>query len=167
VLQCGLIYFPKKSIITREIEYSFRTLKTDLDLRPICHKKDESMMAHLYLGLLAYWVVNTIRYQLKREINESETPPDNADRKTAIRPIHFQWKEIIRRMNTQKVVTSVSQNRYEEVIISRRCSDPTHCVEAIYRRLKYKSRPFSKRKFVAHKLVFEKLDLSQLQMFII
>jgi hypothetical protein len=35
--------------IIREIEYSFRTLKTDLDLRPIYHKKDSSTMAHLHL----------------------------------------------------------------------------------------------------------------------
>jgi hypothetical protein len=30
-----------------EIEYSFRTLKTDLDLRPIYRKKDPSTLAHL------------------------------------------------------------------------------------------------------------------------
>jgi len=29
-------------------------------------------MAHLHLGLLAYWVVNTVRYQLKRgEVKET------------------------------------------------------------------------------------------------
>ena len=49
----------------REIEYSFRTLKTDLDLRPIYHKNDNATLAHLHLGLLGYWLVNTIRYQLK------------------------------------------------------------------------------------------------------
>ncbi len=48
----------------REIESTFRTLKTDLDLRPIYHKKDESTIAHLNLGLLAYWLVNTLRCQL-------------------------------------------------------------------------------------------------------
>ena len=46
----------------REIESTFRTLKTDLDLRPIYHKNDTSTMAHLHLGLLAYWLVNIIRY---------------------------------------------------------------------------------------------------------
>lgn len=45
----------------REIESTFRTLKTDLDLRPIYHKNDDSTMAHLHLGLLAYWLANTIR----------------------------------------------------------------------------------------------------------
>ena len=37
--------------IIREIEYTFRVLKTDLDLRPIYHKTDEAAMAHLHLGL--------------------------------------------------------------------------------------------------------------------
>jgi len=36
----------------REIESSFRTLKTDLDLRPVYHKSDAGTMAHLHLGLL-------------------------------------------------------------------------------------------------------------------
>ncbi|HUZ59244.1 MAG TPA: transposase, partial [Hanamia sp.] len=49
----------------REIENAFRTLKTDLDLRPIYHKSDKATMAHLHLGILAYWLVNTVRYQLK------------------------------------------------------------------------------------------------------
>ena len=57
----------------REIEASFRVLKTDLDLRPIYHKSDSATMAHLHLGLLAYWVVNTIRFQLKSKGVNSKT----------------------------------------------------------------------------------------------
>jgi hypothetical protein len=49
----------------REIESSFRTLKTDFDLRPVFHKTDDVCMAHLHLGLMAYWVVNTVKHQLK------------------------------------------------------------------------------------------------------
>ena len=45
----------------REIASTFRISKSDLDLRPIFHKNDVSAMAHLHLGLLAYWLVNTIR----------------------------------------------------------------------------------------------------------
>ena len=66
-------------------------------------------------------------------------------------------------MNTQKSVLTVSQNRYDEVIISRRCSEPTPKVEAIYSRLKYKNQPFTKRKFVVHKSEFEKMDVDDLQ----
>lgn len=38
--------------IIREIEYTFRVLKTDLDLRSIYHKTDNVSMAHLHLGIL-------------------------------------------------------------------------------------------------------------------
>ena len=154
--------------IIREIEYSIRTLKTDLDLRPIYHKKDDPTMAHLHLGLLAYWIVNTVRYQLKgcgaKETAQVKTQEQEQEQKQKqeqekgqendIEHIQIQynsqWKEIIRMMHTQKAVTTVSQNCYDQVIISHRCSDPTPKVEAIYRRLNYKPYPFTKRKFVAH-----------------
>ena len=117
----------------REIEATFRILKTDLDLRPIYHKKDESSMAHLHLGLLAYWVVNTIRYQLKKE------------------KIHSGWKEIVRIMNTQKAVTTTAQNDKDELIIIRRCSDPSEKVQILYNALKYKYVPYNKKKSVVLK----------------
>ena len=146
---CGLFFRSAERCIPtiREIEYSIRTLKTDLDLRPIYHKKDDATMAHLHLGLLAYWVVNTVRYQLKRgEAKETAQEKVAVEEKEKIRKAqkhdsqdvqinyNSQWKEIIRMMNTQKSVTTVSQNRYDEIIISHRCSDPTPKVEAIYRR---------------------------------
>lgn len=134
--------------IIREIEYSFRTLKSDLDLRPVYHKKDESTMAHLHLGVLAYWIVNTVRYQLKQH------------------DTNFQWREIVRIMNTQKAVMTVSQNRYDEVIVSIRTSDPSRKVQDIYDRLHYKLRPYSKRKFVVHRSEFEKLDIADFRKFV-
>ena len=117
----------------REIEATFRVLKTDLDLRPIYHQKDESTMAHLHLGLLAYWLVNTVRYQLKKK------------------GIHSGWREVIRTMNTQKAVTTLAQNIYDEVIMIRRCSEPNKHVRNLYDALKYKYAPFVKRKSVVHK----------------
>jgi len=121
----------------REIEACFRVLKTDLDLRPIYHQKDESTMAHLHLGILAYWVVNTVRYQLKQN------------------GINSGWKEIVRIMNTQKVVTTLAQNNVEDVIKIRRCSDPNQKVIQLYDALKFKYAPFKKKKFVVHKSELE------------
>ena len=120
----------------REIEATFRVLKTDLDLRPIYHKKDESTMAHLHLGLLAYWVVNTIRHQLKKE------------------KIHSGWTEIVRIMNTQKAVTTSAQNDKDELILIRRCTNPNDKVKMIYDALKYKYAPFTKKKSVVLKSEF-------------
>lgn len=130
----------------REIEYTNRVLKNDLDLRPIYHQKDESTMAHLNLGMLAYQVVNTIRFQLKKK---DEDLLDNE--------IHSCWKEIVRVMDTQKVVTTTAQNNLNEVIIIRRCSEANEKVQLIYDKLKYKHAPFTKKKSVVHKLEFQKL----------
>ena len=117
----------------RELESTFRTLKTDLDLRPIYHKKDESTIAHLNLGLLAYWLVNTIRRQLKRS------------------GINHSWTEIVRIGNTQKVITTTGYNKAGKEIVVRKCSEPDTKLKALQIALKIKHRPFSKLKSVVHK----------------
>jgi hypothetical protein len=124
--------------IIREIEATFRTLKTDLDLRPIYHKTDEASMAHLHLGLLAYWVVNTIRYQLKQKGIKNE------------------WRDIVRIMSTQKIVTTTMDNEYDQQIIIRQCSEPTDAVTKIYTALQYKLKPFTRKKFVVPLKEFKK-----------
>ena len=50
--------------LIREIEATNRQFKTDLSLHHIYHQKDSRNDAHLFFGLLAYEVVNTIRHQL-------------------------------------------------------------------------------------------------------
>ena len=124
--------------IIREIEATFRTLKTDLDLRPIYHKTDDASMAHLHLGLLAYWVVNTIRYQLKQKGIKNE------------------WSDLVRIMNTQKTVTTTMNNEYDQQIIIRQCSEPTEEVSKIYTALQYKPKPFSRKKSVVPPAEFKK-----------
>lgn len=118
----------------REIEYTFRVLKTDLDLRPIYHKNDESSMAHLHLGLLAYWVVNTVRYQLKSK------------------GITIDWQEIVRIANTQKMVTTIAKNTKGQEVCIRKCSEPESKIKQLYEGLNYKFCPFIKRKFVVLKV---------------
>ncbi len=78
-------------------------MKTDLDLCPVFHKNDDTTLAHLYLGLLAYSLANTIRYHLKAK------------------GIHHEWQEIMRITNTQKVVTTYGKNTLDETIYVRRC----------------------------------------------
>jgi transposase len=53
--------------IIRNVEDAFRTLNLDLDLRPIYRRKDDPAQAHVFFGLLSYWIVNTIRVQLIRK----------------------------------------------------------------------------------------------------
>lgn len=117
----------------REIENAFRTLKTDLDLRPIYHKKDASTLAHLNLGLLAYWLVNTIRQKLKAQ------------------GINHSWKEIIRIGNTQKVITTSGTNMADHIVEVRKCSEPNANLKVLIQALNIKSRPFTKLKSVVHR----------------
>jgi predicted SprT family Zn-dependent metalloprotease len=117
----------------REVESTFRTLKTDLDLRPIYHKNDNATMAHLHLGLLGYWIVNTIRHQLKTK------------------KINHNWKEILRIATTQKLVTTSMVDNQENTIYITKCSEPSPKLQEIHQALKYKSRPFRMKKFVVPK----------------
>ena len=116
--------------VIREIESTFRVLKTDLDLRPIYHKTDDASMAHLHLGLLAYWLVSTIRHQLKQK------------------GVNFDWREIIRVMNTQKCVTTSIRNINDKVISVRKCTEPTLKTKGIYDLLDFKHAPFYRKKSV-------------------
>lgn len=117
----------------REIESMFRCLKTDIDLRPIYHKNDTASMAHLHLAILAYWLVNTVRHQLKTQ------------------KINYEWREILRIANTQKVVYSSAKNKMDTIIEVKKCSEPSDKLKAIYEILKIKKQPFTK-KSVVHKL---------------
>jgi len=128
----------------RNIESSFRVLKTDLDLRPIYHQKDDASEAHLHLGILAYWLVNTVRHKLKKN------------------NIRAGWSETVRVMNTQKVVTTCVENDKNQLIRIRKCSEPNEKVKLIYDALGYKYAPFFRKKSVVNKtelLKTETVDL--------
>lgn len=114
--------------LIREIECTNRQLKTDLNLRPIFHQKDERSDAHLFFGLLAYWVVNTIRCQLKAQGE------------------NCYWTEIVRRMSTQKLVTTEGVNPLGEKVQLRQCSKPSKQASEIYQKLGLKETPFRRLK---------------------
>jgi hypothetical protein len=114
----------------REIESAFRSLKSDLSLRPIFHQEDKYSVAHLFLAVLAYTVVNTIRYKLKNH------------------GIHHDWKNIIRIMNTQHVGTISMFKRDGKQINKRVCGVPPAKAQEIYAALGYKSMPFYRKNIV-------------------
>ncbi|MBO4659553.1 MAG: IS1634 family transposase [Prevotella sp.] len=128
--------------LIREIECSNRQLKTDLNLRPIYHRKDDRSDAHLFLGLLSYWIVNVIRHQMKK-VNEARKAADPDPKAEYPTPY---WTEIVRMMSTQKAVTSEAVNALGEKVEMRICSTPTEQAAEIYSMLKYKQMPFRKIK---------------------
>lgn len=47
------------------LEVVFRSLKTDLGLRPVYHRIERRVEGHLFVSLLAYCVVHAMRLRLK------------------------------------------------------------------------------------------------------
>lgn len=49
-----------------QVESSFRSMKSELGIRPIHHQKEHRVDAHLFITLLAYHVSHSIRYRLQK-----------------------------------------------------------------------------------------------------
>lgn len=112
--------------LIREIETSNRQIKLDLELRPIYHQTDGNSDAHLFFGMLSYWVVNTVRHKLKQH------------------GINHYWTEIKRILSTQKAITTEAGNALGEAVEIRLCSDPTDKAAEIYQALGYNPTPFKR-----------------------
>lgn len=97
----------------REVESTFRCLKSDLHIRPVHHQNDERVEAHIYLTMLAYQLVNTIRHMLKKK------------------GIHEDWKNIVRIMSTQTIQTLVLPTD-KKTIHLRKPSKPIQAAQNIY-----------------------------------
>lgn len=104
-------------------------------MRPVFHKSDENTMAHLFLAVLAYQMVSSIRYQLKAK------------------GIHHDWSHIVRIMNTQKAATVTIQDKDDQKIYIRKCSKPEAKACEIYDALNYKHQPWIKKSVLPEKQI--------------
>lgn len=114
----------------RRVEDSYRTMKTDLRLRPIFHQTEEYTKAHIFLTVLAYHIVNIIQYKLSKN------------------------KEIIRRstfledMWTQNIWTLSYEDIKSKKNRIRIVNEPTKRQQIIYDNLSINSKIFSNRKIL-------------------
>jgi len=118
--------------VIRQVQETFRCLKSDLDIRPVYHKSDKGVKAHLNLAVLAYWVASTVRYQLgNKQIRQS-------------------WTETLRILQTHKIVSTEVTKEDQTIVHIRQCCESTEQVNTIYQALNINSEPIRKRKFVVH-----------------
>ncbi|MFV1972058.1 MAG: transposase, partial [Acidimicrobiia bacterium] len=115
----------------REVESTFRSLKSELKLRPIHHQNDDRIEAHLYLTMLAYQLVNTIRHMLKKA------------------KIRYDWKNIKRIMSTQKIQTIILRTDKKEIHL-RKPSTPITEVKQIYDATKCRDTQSAFKKYVVY-----------------
>lgn len=112
---------------TRDVEAVFRCLKTDLDIRPIHHQKDEFIESHIWLGILAYQVVNYIRTELKQ------------------RDINYSWSTIVEKMSSMQASIVSVNNDKQETLVMKLCTRPNVDQNKIFDALNFKARPYVRK----------------------
>jgi hypothetical protein len=93
-------------IMLTELESVFRSLKTDLGLRPVFHQIDRRVEGHLFISVLAYHFVHTLRLQLKGH------------------GIHDSWSTLRQTLATQHRVTVTMQRRDGRTVHVRKATRP-------------------------------------------
>jgi hypothetical protein len=63
----------------KEVERGFRTLKGPLELRPIHHRLEDRVKAHVFLCMLSYYLTWHLRRALKPLLFDDEEPPGRPD----------------------------------------------------------------------------------------
>lgn len=88
------------------LESVFRSLKTDLGLRPVFHQIDRRVEGHLFITVLAYHFVHTLRLQLKAK------------------GIDHSWQTLRETLATQQRVTATLQRRDGRAVHVRKATRP-------------------------------------------
>ena len=71
-----------------DLEAVFKSLKSELGLRPIFHQTQSRVDGHLFITLLSYSIIHTIRYKLKQK------------------GIHYSWNTIREILETRDMITT-------------------------------------------------------------
>ena len=119
--------------VIRTVEETFHVLKTDLDMRPVYHKSDGGIRAHLNLAVLAYWIVSVTKYRLKLK----EYP-------------NVRWDEIMRIAQTQVVVTAEMNTEDGGKVSVRQSTEAEEELAKIYSLLEISPNPIGKVKSQVH-----------------
>ena len=119
--------------VIRTVEETFHVLKTDLDIRPVYHKSDGGIKAHLNLAVLAYWIVSVTKYRLKLK----EYP-------------NVRWDEIMRIAQSQVVVTAEMNTEDGGKVSVRQSTEAEEELAKIYSLLEICPNPIGKVKSQVH-----------------
>ena len=100
---CG---FEARPTALTDLEAVFRSLKSELGMRPVYHQKTHRVEGHIFITLMAYNLVHQIRLTLKAEgINDS-------------------WETIRTTLSTQMRTTASVRGEHGEQIHIRKSNYP-------------------------------------------
>lgn len=118
----------KTYVMITKVEEGFRCLKDELKLRPVFHQTEERSDGHMFITLLAYHLLNSIRVNLQSAGN------------------HMRWKNIRELLSTHALVTTSLKTENGQRIHFRQCSDPELFHREIYQSLRIKFTPVKMKK---------------------
>jgi transposase len=106
-----------------DLESVFRSLKSELGLRPVYHHKEDRCDGHLFITVLAYQAVQVIRRKLKESgTNES-------------------WTTLREKLNQQCRITATFKQRDGKTLHIRQANRPEEKLGEIYKKLGLASDP--------------------------
>jgi transposase len=97
-----------------DLEAVFRSLKSELGLRPVHHQLAARVTGHLFITVLAYHLVHYIRFRLKKE------------------QIHCSWSTLRKLLSTQSRVTATLQCKNGDTVHIRKSTRPEPKQKEIY-----------------------------------
>jgi transposase len=112
-----------------EVEDAFRSLKSELGMRPVFHRRDKRMEGHLFISVLAFHLLASVQRELSRQ------------------GIHHRWQTIREQLQNHMRVTSSITNQKGERLHRRQTGDPEPYHLAVYRALGVKPNPLATKRW--------------------
>jgi len=113
-----------------DLESVFRSLKSELGLRPVYHQKEERADGHLFITVLAYQTVQVIRNKLKRQ------------------GIHLSWDSLRKICARQQRVTASFTQADGRSLHVRKSTIASPQLQEIYSTLKISTSPGGTKKMI-------------------
>lgn len=111
------------------LEDAFRTLKTELLVRPVFHQKEHRSDAHIFITVLAYHLLHSLRTCL------------------AEHDITMSWRLLRDRMSTHCRVTNRFKTKAGDTLFIRKCTEPEDMHKTIYDALAISRAPCKTKRY--------------------
>ena len=106
-------------VMLNDVESTFRTLKSELGLRPVYHTKESAVEGHLFISVLAYHLVHNLRRKLKSG------------------GIHYSWRTVREKLSNHMRMTVLMNTKENTRIMLRVTSKAEEHQKLIYNALGY------------------------------
>ena len=106
-----------------DIEDAFRCMKSELGLRPVYHQKEVRCDGHIFITLIAYHLLHTIRFKLRQK------------------GVHISWTTIRNQVSSQVRITTRMKREDGKIIRIRKSSDAEPSHQEIYDALNLPHQP--------------------------